>query len=84
MSPGDLKIFQNRYKLPAQSIDHLVPPTLKREAQVEASLDVQYITALGQNVPTWWVYLDGHASNPFGNEYFINRFEKMLFRIVIM
>ena len=37
------------------------------EAGDEATLDVEFIIAMGQLVPTWWVYIDGHVANPFAS-----------------
>lgn len=64
--PRDLKSFDKEYKIPEQTIENFVG-TFKPIAQTEASLDIQYITAIGQDVPTWWVWLDGHATNPFND-----------------
>ena len=52
--PRDLKSFDKEYKIPEQTIENFVG-TFKPIAQTEASLDIQYITAIGQDVPTWWV-----------------------------
>jgi tripeptidyl-peptidase-1 len=62
----DLALFLSRYGLPQQTIvkDIGVNPLGGGD---DAALDTQYIIATGQLVPTWWVYLDGHAKNPFDN-----------------
>jgi tripeptidyl-peptidase-1 len=55
------------------SANHLSPqPIAKLVGQAtspgnEGSLDVQYITAMGSGTPTWWVYIDGSAENPFAS-----------------
>jgi len=63
---SDLATFLSQYNLPAQDVVKEFG-TNTQQAQTEASLDVQYIIAAGSLVPTWWVYLDGHAKQPFDN-----------------
>jgi hypothetical protein len=36
-------------------------------AGTESSLDLEYIMTTGENVPTWWFYIDGHINNPFAS-----------------
>jgi tripeptidyl-peptidase-1 len=63
--PADLADFESENGLPKQSIVKNVG-TLDNEADTESTLDVQYIITTGQNVPTWWVYIDGSSpTNPF-------------------
>jgi tripeptidyl-peptidase I len=63
----DLKSFCSEYDL------KYCPSTITNvgkyinEAGDEATLDVQYSTATGQNVPLTWVYINGHSANPFSN-----------------
>jgi tripeptidyl-peptidase-1 len=61
----DLATFCARWLLPIQKIAKDIG--LNVGAGDEAALDTQYIIAAGQKVPTWWVWLDGHARNPFDN-----------------
>ena len=65
---ADLATFLKQSGLPAQPITakHIVGK-LAGEAGDEASLDTQFITAMGSGVPAWWVYIDGEAANPFAN-----------------
>ena len=64
--PSDLAHFEREHGLPAQPIAETVGP-LPGEAGDEATLDVQFVIAMGQRVPTWWVYIDGHVANPFAS-----------------
>lgn len=64
---SDLESFCQEYKLTScvDSIHEVGSNT--GEAGDEASLDIQYISATGQGVPLWWVYIDGHTANPFSD-----------------
>eukprot|EP01032_Pedospumella_encystans_P018131 gene18131-20647_t len=62
-SPSDLSIFQGAYNLPQESIAANVGGHVADDACVndindcmEANLDVQYIMAVAQNVPTTYYY----------------------------
>ena len=63
---SDLRAFLAQAKLPAQTIDHNIGK-LGGGAGDEASLDTQFIIAMGAGTPAWWVYIDGEAANPFAS-----------------
>lgn len=65
-SPADLKLFLSENKIADQKIEKLINGQTG-SAQTEASLDTQYIIAFGPGTPTWWMYIDGHAANPFAS-----------------
>jgi hypothetical protein len=62
----DLEIFFKRYKLPGPVPVRNVGKN-SGTAGDEASLDLQYIMSTGLGVQTTWVYIDGHADNPFAS-----------------
>jgi len=64
-SQSDLQSFLSANHLSPQPIAKLVGAATTPGN--EGSLDVQYITAMGSGTPTWWVYIDGHADNPFAS-----------------
>jgi tripeptidyl-peptidase-1 len=64
--PSDLAAFLSKYNLPSQDVVKYVDGT-PTKAETEASLDVQYITALGSGTPTWWQFLDDSSDNPFAS-----------------
>ncbi len=60
----DLASFEQEYSLPAEQVVNV--GTWESEADTESTLDIQYITTTGQNIPTTWVYIDGSSpTNPF-------------------
>ena len=61
-SPDDLSSFQKKYNLPVKAIVKVVGTNDPSDAGIEAELDVQYISATGRNVDTWFV-----SSNYQGN-----------------
>lgn len=63
---SDLKYFLSENKLPDQEIVKLIDGEAGA-GEVEASLDTQYIVGFGPGTPTWWMYIDGHAANPFAS-----------------
>lgn len=65
-SQSDLKHFEAENKLPAQPIVKLIDGKAGA-AQTEASLDTQYIIAFGPGTPTWYMYINGAAENPFAS-----------------
>lgn len=65
--PSDLTKFHKIYNLPVQSIVKEVGKNDPSSGQTEATLDVQYITATGSLIPTWWVFIDGHSDDPFSD-----------------
>lgn len=60
----DVASFERRYSLPSQKVVKEVGNN-DGTAGDEATLDVEFIIAMGQEVPTWWVYINGHSANPF-------------------
>lgn len=65
VSPSDLTAFQSYFNLPQQSLVNNIGAHINNKACFattdncdEANLDSQYITAVGQNVPTSNYYLD--------------------------
>lgn len=63
---NDLKVFEKENHLPAQPIVKLIDGK-SGQSETEASLDTQYIIAFGPGTPTWYMYIDGHAENPFAS-----------------
>lgn len=53
--PTDLKKFQERFDIPVKPIAKVVGKNLPDDPGAEANLDVQYISATGQGVDTWFV-----------------------------
>ena len=53
--PKDLSIFQRRYDLPDKPIAKVVGKNLPDDPGAEANLDVQYISATGRGVDTWFI-----------------------------
>eukprot|EP00339_Tiarina_fusa_P001358 CAMPEP_0117026512 /NCGR_PEP_ID=MMETSP0472-20121206/19482_1 /TAXON_ID=693140 ORGANISM="Tiarina fusus, Strain LIS" /NCGR_SAMPLE_ID=MMETSP0472 /ASSEMBLY_ACC=CAM_ASM_000603 /LENGTH=535 /DNA_ID=CAMNT_0004733535 /DNA_START=6 /DNA_END=1613 /DNA_ORIENTATION=+ len=51
-SPGDLKDFLSKYKLPSQKMVNVSSGGSSMLGHTEANLDVQYILATGQGIPT--------------------------------
>lgn len=64
--PSDLAAFQSKYNLPTQTVEKYIGGT-PTKAQTEASLDIQYMTAMGGGTRTWWMLLDNAAENPFSS-----------------
>ena len=54
-SPHDLASFQKKYNLPVKPIVKVVGTNIASVPGTEANLDVQYISATGRNVSTWFV-----------------------------
>ena len=63
---SDVAAFERQGKLPSQKVVKEVGKN-DNQAGDEATLDVEFIIAMGQKVPTWWVYIDGHTANPFAS-----------------
>eukprot|EP00127_Corallochytrium_limacisporum_P000032 Clim_evm11s2 gene=Clim_evmTU11s2 len=55
-SPNDLAEFQDTFDVIANPIATIEGENNSSEPGLEASLDVQYITGVGQNITTWVVY----------------------------
>lgn len=65
--PSDLKDFQKQFNIPDKPVAKVVGTNNPDDPGMEASLDVQYISALGRNVDTWFVsvskYANGHQED---------------------
>lgn len=66
-APSDLKDFQKEFKIPDHPVTKVVGTNRPGDPGMEASLDVQYISATGRNVDTWFVsvskYANGHQED---------------------
>ena len=69
-SPKDLEKFQEKYNLPVRPITKVVGENKQEDAGAEAELDVQYISATGRNVSTWFVSISTYANH--GQEDFLS------------
>lgn len=69
-NPDDLQKFQTHYNLPIRPITKIVGENKPSEAGAEAELDVQYISATGRNVSTWFVSISTYANH--GQEDFLS------------
>lgn len=69
-SPKDLEKFQSKYNLPMRPITKTVGENNPDEAGAEAELDVQYISATGRNVSTWFISISTYANH--GQEDFLS------------
>lgn len=70
LSPSDLSAFQQRFGLPVDGIandigGHVDDAACSANVDdcMEANLDVQYIMAVSQNVPTTYYYIDLYSAN---------------------
>ena len=54
-SPDDLKTFQKKYNIPLNPINKIVGNNNASDPELEADLDVEYITAVGRRVLTWYI-----------------------------
>ena len=54
-SPDDLEDFQKAYKIPVKPIVKVVGKNDAEKPGLEADLDVEYISAIGRNVDTWFI-----------------------------
>lgn len=62
----DLAHFERMHQLPSQKVVREIGKNTNTAGD-EATLDVQFIITMGQLVPTWWVYINGHTANPFAS-----------------
>ena len=60
--PSDLKIFQKKYSLPEKAIVKTVGENRPNDPGAEANLDVQYISATGRNVDTWFISISTYSN----------------------
>ena len=70
INPTDIEKFQQDYNVTIRPVDKIVGENDPDNPGKEASLDVEYITALGQNVSTWFVSTSTVANN--GQEDFLS------------
>ena len=68
--PKDLADFQKKFELPAKPVVEVIGVNDPNDAGIEAELDVQYISALGKNVPTWFISISTTANK--GQEDFLS------------
>ena len=69
-NPKDLEKFQSKYNLPVRPITKIVGENKPDDAGAEAELDVQYISATGRNVSTWFISISTYANH--GQEDFLS------------
>ena len=60
--PNDLIQFQKHYKLPVKQIARVVGKNVPDDPGAEANLDVQYISATGRGVSTWFVSISTYSN----------------------
>ena len=60
--PNDLIEFQKHYKLPVKQITRVVGKNVPDDPGAEANLDVQYISATGRGVSTWFVSVSTYSN----------------------
>lgn len=60
--PNDLIEFQKHYKLPVKQITKVVGKNVPDDPGAEANLDVQYISATGRGVSTWFVSISTYSN----------------------
>jgi tripeptidyl-peptidase-1 len=69
-APKDLTVFQNKFNLKKSKVAKVIgdndPNSCYRDPDTcgEANLDVQYIMAVAQGVPTWYWFVEGNVE-PF-------------------
>ena len=61
--PSDLEKFQKRFSLPVNPIAKIVGKNDENSPGIEASLDVEYISAAGKNIPTWFISTSTYANS---------------------
>ena len=65
--PQDLADFQMRFNIPKKPIAKVIGKNIDDDPGAEANLDVQYISATGRGVDTWFVsistYSNGHQED---------------------
>ena len=69
-NPKDLEKFQQKYNLPVRAVTKVVGENDPGDAGVEAELDVQYVSATGRNVSTWFISISTLANH--GQEDFLS------------
>ncbi len=56
--PSDLRMFQKKFNLPLKPITKIVGRNSPSKPGSEDTSDVEYISATGRNVDTWFIYVD--------------------------
>ena len=59
---SDLKKFQSDYNLPVRAITKIVGKDIPSDPGTEANLDVEYISATGRNVSTWFISISTRSN----------------------
>ena len=62
-SPDDLEAFQKKYNLTVKPIVKVVGKNDANDGGIEAELDVEYISATGRNVDTWFVSISTYSNH---------------------
>lgn len=62
-NPKDLERFQKKYNLPEKPVAKIVGENIVEKPGIEATLDVEYISAVGRNVPTWFISTSTYAND---------------------
>ena len=60
--PTDLAQFQKHYSLPVKPITKVVGKNVPDDPGAEANLDVQYISATGRGVSTWFISISTYSN----------------------
>ena len=60
--PNDLIEFQKHYQLPVKQITKVVGKNVPDDPGAEANLDVQYISATGRGVSTWFISISTYSN----------------------
>jgi tripeptidyl-peptidase-1 len=69
---SDLEMFWNKYKIQHQEVK-IIGPDPQRQAGLEAALDIEYITGVGEGIPTWFVSCPGlHEGQETFLEWIVN------------
>ena len=69
-NPKSLEEFQKKFNLPEKAVTKVVGENKPNDEGIEAILDVEYITAMGRNVDTWFVSTSKLANH--GQEDFLS------------
>jgi len=66
-SPNDLADFQQQFDVPVQPVRKVYGPNDASSPGIEASLDIEYIMGVANNVPTWFISTAGEhqGQEPF-------------------
>lgn len=60
--PSDLAQFQEKYQLPKKPITKVVGKNVADDPGSEANLDVQYISATGRGLDTWFISISTYSN----------------------